>query len=182
MIITDKIGIESSVDFEAVYHMEISVKPNQHGKLILQGILSPGATQQEENWDNSSIRVVVLDEHGKPGETLFHGILRDSYVYHENRVREVIVTALSGSCALDKNSVSRTFQDVQVTYGNLIRQKASDAHGSVQMYTPDTGNIQKPVIQYEETDWEFCRRMASHLGVPLYCDVSVPHPSLQLGI
>ena len=93
MITAEKIGIESSIGFESVYRMEISVKPNRHGKLFLQGILSPESEQQGENWDNSQIRVVMLDEHGKSGKTIFHGILRDSYVYHENGVREVIVTS-----------------------------------------------------------------------------------------
>lgn len=46
----------------------------------------------------------------------------------------------------------------------------------------DATQIQKPIIQYKETDWEFCKRMASHMGLPVYCNPSQREAALQIGI
>lgn len=69
-----------------------------------------------------------------------------------------------------------------MTYGQLVQETVASAGGSVKLYSPDNAQIQKPVIQYMETDWEFCKRMASHMRIPLYCNPTSPGINLQMGI
>jgi len=182
MISVEKIGVESSIGFSSVCNMEISIKPNQHVKLVLQGILNPQTVQDQPDWDNSEIKVIMQDENGNGTTILFHGIINESYVYHESGEAQAIVTALSGSSILDRKKVCRSFQNIQLTYGSIIQKKVGDAGGSVRLPATDTACIQRPVIQYEETDWELCKRMASHMGTILYCNPAVLEPSLQAGI
>lgn len=52
----------------------------------------------------------------------------------------------------------------------------------MEFYSPDTPQIRKPVVQYMETDWKFCKRMASHMRMPLYCNPTSHGISLQIGI
>lgn len=42
--------------------------------------------------------------------------------------------------------------------------------------------IGKPVVQYEETDWEFCRRMAGSMGVGIFSHADGTHPHLTAGL
>ena len=38
------------------------------------------------------------------------------------------------------------------------------------------------LIQYQETDWNFLKRMASQLGLPLVPDISYYYPRFYLGL
>ena len=60
----------------------------------------------------------------------------------------------------------RTFQDISMTYGQVITQIASE-WGMMAVYPRllDETAIGFPVIQYRETDWEFIRRLASRFDI-----------------
>jgi len=38
-----------------------------------------------------------------------------------------------------------------------------------------------PVVQYEETDWEFVRRMAGGMGLGIFCDERAENPMVWMG-
>ena len=54
-------------------------------------------------------------------------------------------------------------------YGALFRQVAARAGAGV-LYPSylDSRPLGTPRVQYQETDWEFLKRMAGHFGLPLY--------------
>lgn len=60
----------------------------------------------------------------------------------------------SGSILLDMEKKSRSYQDVTMSYGQVISQALS-AVGTSGVYPPELDNIAigYPVIQYQETDW-----------------------------
>ena len=41
--------------------------------------------------------------------------------------------------------------------------------------------IKKPIIQYQETDWQFIMRLASMLGLQLFPDCTTPFPTFSFG-
>ena len=46
----------------------------------------------------------------------------------------------------------------------------------------DAASIGMPVVQYQETDWEFVRRMASRFGLSVYPEPSTGGAKVYLGI
>lgn len=182
MITVERIGIDSSVELKTVNNMEISILPNQHIKMVLCGILNKDADGFQAEWEGTDIQVIELDADQHPKDTLFCGRIEQTYIYVENGVSQIILTAMSSTIMLDKEKKSRSYQDIQKTYGQLIRETVENVSGNVKIYSNDSLQIEKPIIQYKETDWEFCKRMASHIGLPVYCNSAQQDVVLQIGI
>ena len=182
MITVGRIGIECNVELKTVSNMEISIKPNQHVKMVLSGILNKSADSLNSDWEGKDIRVVELGGDNCPEEILFCGIIEQTYIFVENGVSQIIMTALSSSVMLDKEKKSRSYQDIEKSYGQLVQETVENIGGEVEIYSSDAIQIQKPIVQYEETDWEFCKQMASHMGLPVYCNSSRHEVALQIGI
>lgn len=182
MITMGRIGIKSDIGLKTISNMEISMKPNQHIQMVLSGILNWSVDEVQSGCEGKDIQVLELDIEDHPKQVIFHGVIKKTYTYVENQVSQIIVTALASSIKLDQGEKSHSYQDVKKTYGQLVQEVVERASGSVEFYSPDTAQIRKPVVQYMETDWEFCKRMASHLRMPLYCDPTSLGISLQMGI
>lgn len=90
---------------------------------------------------------------------------------------QVILLALTSSIRLDQEERNRSFQKTKETYLGIMREVAGNVSGSG--LSVETG---VPVIQYRETDWEFCRRMAAGAGQVLYADPASPEIRLWAGL
>lgn len=114
-------------------------------------------------------------------ELLFYGIIQDTHIFYENGVSQVILTALTNEIKMDREEKSRSYQNKTDTYLKLMKHAVADTEGEVRCSLPaiQTGY---PVIRYRETDWEFCRRMASNLGLAIYGDPLSPHPVITAGL
>lgn len=70
---------------------------------------------------------------------------------------------------MDIKKKARSFQDTSMTYGALVSQIVGEYPGAeCQILFADVplGEI---AVQYQETDWQFLKRMLSALHVPLVC-------------
>lgn len=99
------------------------------------------------------------------------------HTFVENGVCQVILLALTSSIRLDQEERNRSFQKTKETYLGIMREVAGNVSGSG--LSVETG---VPVIQYRETDWEFCRRMAAGAGQVLYADPASPEIRLWAGL
>ncbi len=104
-------------------------------------------------------------------------MIQSVHTFVENGVYQVILSALTSSIRLDREERNRSYQNIKETYLGIMRQVAGAVSGSG--LSEETG---VPVVQYRETDWEFCRRMAARAGQALYADPVSPEPRLQAGL
>jgi len=78
---------------------------------------------------------------------------------------------------------SRSFQDAAMTYGQVISQ--THARSGVTAVYPamlDQAPIGFPVIQYQETDWEFMKRVAIRFRLSVYPEPAMSDARLYFGI
>lgn len=182
MLVIERLGIESNIALQTVDTMEIFTKPNQHVKMVLGGILNTDNDALNSNWEGQEIQIVELADSNSVKEVLFTGVIENTYVYVENNLSQIIVTALSSTAMLDKGKKCHSYQDIKKSFDQLIRETVENIGGSVAFYHSENKPIQKPIIQYEETDWQFCNRMASHLGLPIYSNPMQREVNLQIGV
>ena len=74
---------------------------------------------------------------------------------------------------MDYEEKSRSFQNKEMSYSALIQQVLTNYQGSAfvnSTASPDQ-EIGKFILQYRETDWEFCKRLATHFQTQLVADV-----------
>ena len=135
---------------------------NQHGRMIISGHISDD--QEEEYlglltgkvWE--TVQAVGMDGEVK---TLFTGIVTDFSVSVLNDQRKLTLELMTGSILMDEKKHFRSYQDPSVTYEQIFRETAAGyADSSVSFSKPYSEAPGELVLQYEETDWNFLKRLA----------------------
>ena len=86
-------------------------------------------------------------------------------ILQEGQGYQVSIQGISKTVQIDYKKKSRIFQNVNKTYQEIMREALKDTVGAgIRFYASDR-KIEVSLYQIEETDWEFIRRLASHLNV-----------------
>ena len=150
--------------------------PGEHSRAELTGTMeaSEGGTSGFP-WlaENSPVEIHVDGVE----RALYNGIIQKAESREENGYCLLRLELCSGSILLDLKKEKRSFQDVSMTCGQIIRKAAAESGMTVLCPEElDRKPVGFPVIQYRETDWEFIRRLASRHGLPVY-----PEPTMGGG-
>ena len=102
-------------------------------------------------------------------QVIYTGYIHKLEYGYANDTNEIAVTLYSGSLLLDLEEKSRSFQDLRLSYHDVIEsvlKEYEDAASITDEQLRDAA-LPYPVIQYQETDWQFIKRLASHFHLPL---------------
>ena len=89
----------------------------------------------------------------------------------------------SSSCKLDLKRKNRSFQDEQRSRGNLFSLLLKEYQGDFIWDQPGgEGAVGKFLMQYQETDWEFLKRVASQKGYLLSLEIHFPGIRVCVGL
>jgi len=95
-------------------------------------------------------------------ESLFSGILEQVEMREEGRHRIFLLEAVSETWKMDVEKKSRSFQDISMTYRELAENIVME-YGGTLFWNLRNRQMEYPLIQYKETDYEFLQRLLSHL-------------------
>lgn len=159
--------------FQDITYCEIEKAVNIHGSAKVKGYIA--AEKEQEYLMNAccqtEVTITAADEDGSV-KPLYCGILEDLGVRHENGVCMMEITIVPYTYLLDVNPMRRSFQIPSMTYQEVFNIVLGGySGGSALMNTGASSAIGEPIVQYQETDWEFCLRLASHFQtvvVPSY--------------
>lgn len=112
---------------------------------------------QEEQVELSS-----QDEEGRQ-ESLFSGLIDGAELKSVGNYTVLELKAVSYLWQMDIRKRSRSFQDISRTYRDIVEEVAGEYGFKVNWNLPDRA-LSCPLIQYQETDWQFLVRIVSHLG------------------
>lgn len=167
-------GITKILQYEM--HNEMSVHPT--AKLICE-VNQTFRLEQLADVDRQ-IHIERMDT----GENIFTGYVEDASLEERQPGYFVLELMLIGtSIVLDKENRYCSYQQVSQTHQKLIENilsKQADDVGCRCVFAEDRA-IGKPLIQYEETDWSFMKRVASRIKEPVFTDETVLSPYLYLG-
>lgn len=154
---------------KTILSVHIIHKPGEHGTMELT------ADMGEKNMDipiqeTGSGQPVVLSaiKNGKK-LPLFCGVITRLVSQSMGRSCQVQMIARTWSYQMDIKKKSRSFQDTSMTYGNLVSQIVGEYPGAeCQVLFGDVA-LGEIAVQYQETDWQFLKRVLSSLHVPIVC-------------
>ena len=89
---------------------------------------------------------------------------------------------MSGTILLDQKKSDRVFQKKVQTYMGIASTVTADTEHSACILPGSDMRTGGTLIQYQETDWRFLKRMAPQLGLPLVPDTSYYYPRFYLGL
>ena len=103
-------------------------------------------------------------------------------IKEEKGYRIADIQAVSGTILLEQKKSNRVFQKKVQTYMGIASAVTADTDHSACILPGSDMRTGGTLIQYQETDWRFLKRMASQLGLPLVPDTSYYYPRFYLGL
>jgi hypothetical protein len=171
----DDIFIDSIFEAKDIYDVNFKVKPNTRPILMVECSVK----------ENQNIESIVRNLHdknltifiyiGEQKKDLFTGIVKDCKLVCNNKIDTLKMKVMGFSVMLDKEKHTRIFQDKEFTYKEVLNHTMSKKIGKVIFNKEDT-KIERLLFQYNETDWQFMKRV-SGLGesilIPLFYENGV---------
>lgn len=173
--VTNLIRLESPIPFLGVESFGFTWEINEHSVLTLEGYVNE--QEQVSGLYDGKVRLLA----GKD-TTLFCGQMTKIRMDHIGRTAKIHLEAKSGSYKLDQVPESRSFQDGNENYAEVAQYVTECAGGRIICTEGKDREIGKPFIQYEETAWKFCKRLASRLGTCIIPDIMTGEPALWFGM
>ncbi|MET3211296.1 UNVERIFIED_CONTAM: phage baseplate assembly protein gpV [Paenibacillus sp. PvR008] len=189
-LLSDGIGYESLRLYgpfqpQHIEQLQITRTINDHAFLHISGLLSEeqGAACIGQNMEQEPIVIRQLDDQGQSLRRLFHGIITQMSVNCTRGVYTFELEAASHSYQMDIKLKKRSYQDIHRTYDDLVttmvrKYQYGDAIDTVTNYA----KLETFVLQYEETDWAFLKRLASRFGSVLVPEVTAASPKVFFGM
>lgn len=167
---------------KSLKELTINEKINEHASVLLKGTMEPDEVEKHLS-DTNSEKVIeityivnyetILVKSKK--YLLFRGIVTEFQCQCENGIYNVEINALSHTFLLDLEKKTRTYK--VKTYTDLFNDVAFSNNFTTSFSSDeDLRKFQiqygeKFTMQYQETDWEFLKRMASRLNTVLTPDI-----------
>ena len=114
----------------------------------------------------------IADNTGNSTEKIFlNGVIKELQINETTAgALTVEITAISKSVLLDRIPRYRSFQDPTLTYSAIaeeINGNYGTNDGKIVNVGEDMQAVPRMTIQYNETDWEYLKRIASYTGQPV---------------
>ncbi|HEX3075710.1 MAG TPA: contractile injection system protein, VgrG/Pvc8 family, partial [Lachnospiraceae bacterium] len=177
VITYDRLELDLPVSLNSIKEFRLEQQLNEHNRLRITGTLKE--SEQDFALDQLSMEseaTIVLD--GKP---LFCGVVTKCLQKRVNDVSEIELTFADHSILLDIRKRNRSFQDVTVAYRDSMKRIAKEYDGSLAALGYEEIKPSVPLIQYQETDWVFLKRLASQLRTYLLPDCKSHRANIYLG-
>ena len=167
----------SSFAMEKILDFQTWEDPGEHARGNFRLLLSENGTDI-----NSMNAPIQLLGQGNTAGALFSGYPEKVEIKEERGYRIADIQAVSGTILLDQKKSNRVFQKKVQTYMGIASAVTADTDHSACILPGSDMRTGGTLIQYQETDWRFLKRMASQLGLPLVPDTSYYYPRFYLGL
>ncbi len=176
------IRVECGFVLHDILDFEIWESRNIHTTVRIRGTLSEETGQSPVLQRLEGNPLSVYTENGEKRDSVFCGFIRTLQISREGNGYMAELEGISGTELLDREKKSRSFQDTGMTYKELVRTVLTDTSGAQVIFHIEDRVIGAPVYQYQETDWEFLKRTASHLNTSLLPAAVLPKPEFHFGL
>ena len=167
----------SSFAMEKILDFQTWEIPGEHARGSFRLLLS-----ENETGINGMNAPIQLLGQGNTAGALFSGYPEKVEIKEERGYRIADIQAVSGTILLDQKKSNRVFQKKVQTYMGIAGIVTADTEHSACILPGSDMRTGGTLIQYQETDWRFLKRMASQLGLPLVPDTSYYYPRFYLGL
>ena len=167
----------SSFAMEKILDFQTWEEPGEHARGNFRLLLS-----ENETGINSMNAPIQLLGQGNTAGALFSGYPEKVEIKEERGYRIADIQAVSGTILLDQKKSNRVFQKKVQTYMGIAGIVTADTEHSACILPGSDMRTGGTLIQYQETDWRFLKRMASQLGLSLVPDTSYYYPRFYLGL
>lgn len=163
--------------------LAIQQEINKHATLKLTGIIDGKYedTYVKQAEEFKSIEVYSEDEKSEY-KILFRGVVRSELIRFSQGIYYLEIEGISYTYLLDIKKRKQSFQDAKLTHQNIINHIMKQyEEWDIQYTISSKEGIGQLLIQYNETDWEFLKRLASKYHKPIQPMLNYKKPKLVFG-
>ena len=173
----------SIVKMISVIYFKMHKKVGEHGYAIVKGMIAASD-------ENKVIRSVLTNEfasfytqeNGKD-KPLFCGVILSVDISNESGVKIATIKLGDGTRLLSNDIRTRTFQNVNMTYEELVSTVSASYQNINILQNVACGvPLGKLIVQYKEDDWTFLTRLASLHNQPLIPRYDKENVSCDFGL
>lgn len=174
------VRLELPFPLEHLAQLSFCKKEGEHSRIKISGWACEDETEAFFAMDrHSKIRVFVREREEE--KLIFCGILVSPCLKGSRR-QEVELEAAGFSILMDTERKSRSFQSPDLTYSGLMEEILKPYEGQMIVREKRPDHISAPRIQYEESDWEFIKRLASEYGSNVFVEDTGDRPRIYVGL
>jgi len=176
----DEIQLKLPYEIKYLCDLKIIKEINDHGKIFITGVIPEG--KKDGCMQDASLNDII-EVSQKDGINLFKGVITRVEVKSVRDIYYIHIEGVSCTYELDIKKTKRSFQNKDMTYNELVNKVLKNYPDADFIDTATDGKeTGKFIIQYDETDWEFLKRMATHFNAPLVSDFNNNKPTFWFGI
>ena len=153
--------------------LEAVQQVNEHGTLVFTGLMNGEKENEYISWalkENPLVSINVCNDSYEE-KIFFQGVLVDFEIKTQNDVRYMTGTLKTNTYLMDLLPHKRSFQKPSLQYQNLLTTINSTYAKAMFIMEKGQGvNIPGIIMQYNETDWVFIKRMASRFHSVVVAD------------
>jgi hypothetical protein len=177
--------LEIELSLEGIIQVEtfrLTQELNSHVILTMKMLVNGEMAEQFVNMA-SVVPVVVREKEHSGGQTVFQGKIETVYTKVEQGLPYLYLEACSYTKDWDRKEKSRSFLNGSMTYMEVAKKVLKDyGRYDIKAEAGCDGVIPEMLLQYEESDWVFLRRLASHFGTYLMVDAKSDCGKVYFGI
>lgn len=179
-------GIELELPYEvlAVRELRIDRSFNEHTRCFLTLVMNEAEVARCIEEGSFRDRLLIQKVSNTGTEYWFAGGIAHIDVTYEDGIAHVKLEGISRSYCMDERPQNRSYQNKNTTYTKLIQQLMADYPGGAaqnEATHPET-TIGELLVQYQETNWAFMKRLASKVGTVILPDVAMDVPRIYFGV
>lgn len=174
-------ALESIIEIE---HMQIREALNEHGILNVKFLIEEEAASRIVLYSDRNIAVTVRElQEGGDKKVTFCGRLKSLRTVRESGSYHLYTEFVAYTSEWDVTLKSQSFCDTAATYEQVLKEALKE-YTQKDLKDEVTGGKLIPgfLLQYEETDWRFLQRLASHFSTFLISDSTSHYGRVHFGI
>lgn len=178
-VISENLRVEVPFELEAVTELKLERQFNEHPWGYVRGYI-PESEEHVVMGMNEESEIRIAVRHKEKDVLIFCGMPVEIQVFHKNQT-EILIKLAGSSMKMDWEKKTRSFQRNNITYQDIISEMTEEYGGDVLDCTGETNPCHIPLIQYEETDWEFIKRVGGICKKPVYPTSIDQTPKVYVG-
>ncbi|AZK48563.1 CdiA family toxin C-terminal domain-containing protein [Paenibacillus lentus] len=168
----------------AIRSLQIEQRFGEHTRCLLTVVMTDEQSERCLNEASFEDSLLIRKIENSQEDQWFSGGISNLGITMEDGIPIVRIEAISRSYEMDIKPKSRSYQNKYLTYTKLIKgltegYKRGDAQNEA---TEPGATIGELIVQYQETDWQFMKRLASRLGTVILPDITMDAPRVYFGV
>ncbi len=163
------------IEYLSILDMSIKNTVGEHGELRFKLLMEyENSANIEERIKGTTVQLVDEEE-----TQIFSGICTEATVFEMAEYRELDIVVMTHTKLADIDSNTYTYQSTSKTLCGVMQENLQTYGGTIAI--DEDVLIPFSLLQKEETDWQFLKRIAAQHGKEIFVDVRADIMSIYIG-